>query len=45
VAERAGIDASTFPRHEITVRNRHEPLAIRVIADVTALDVGRVAPR
>ena len=45
VAERAGIDASTFPRHEITVRNRHEPLAIRVIADVTALDVARIAPR
>ena len=37
VAERAGIDVSSFPRHEITVRNRREPLAIRVIADVRAL--------
>jgi adenylate cyclase len=37
VAERAGLDVSTFPRHEITVRNRREPLAIRVIADVRAL--------
>jgi adenylate cyclase len=34
VAQRAGVDASAFPRHEITVRNREEPLAIRVIADV-----------
>ena len=45
VAERAGIDVSTFPRHETTVRNRREPLAIRVIADVAALDLGHVAPR
>ena len=37
VAERAGLDVSAFPRHEITVRNRREPLAIRVIADTRAL--------
>ncbi|HXJ82282.1 MAG TPA: adenylate/guanylate cyclase domain-containing protein [Candidatus Methylomirabilis sp.] len=37
VAARAGLDVTTLPRHEITVRNRHEPLAIRVIADVEAL--------
>jgi adenylate cyclase len=37
VAGRAGVDASAFPRHEITVRNRQEPLAVRVIADVRAL--------
>jgi hypothetical protein len=37
VAERAGLDVSSFPRHEITVRNRREPLAIRVIDDVRAL--------
>ena len=30
VAARAGVDASAFPRHEITVRNRLEILAIRV---------------
>jgi adenylate cyclase len=37
VAERAGIDASAYPRHELAVRNRREPLAIRVIDDVTRL--------
>ncbi|HEV8441796.1 MAG TPA: adenylate/guanylate cyclase domain-containing protein [Methylomirabilota bacterium] len=44
VAARAGIDVSNFPRHEITVRNRQEPLAIRVIADVRALDARGVVP-
>jgi len=39
VATRAGLDVSRFPRHEVTVRNRREPLAIRVIADVAALGV------
>lgn len=39
VAARARVDVSTFARHEITVRNRKEPLAIRVIPDVHALDV------
>jgi adenylate cyclase len=37
VAARAGLDVAAFPRHEIAVRNRREPLAIRVIADVGAL--------
>ena len=37
VAERAGLDVSTLPRHEVTVRNRAEPVAIRVIGDVAAL--------
>jgi adenylate cyclase len=37
VAERAALDVSTFPRHQIVVRNRREPLAIRVIADVRAI--------
>ena len=41
VGARAGVDVSAFPRHEITVRNRQEPLAIRVVADVTALAVER----
>ncbi|MEE9146471.1 MAG: adenylate/guanylate cyclase domain-containing protein, partial [Candidatus Tectomicrobia bacterium] len=31
VAVRAGIDASGYPRHELTVRNRTEPLVICVI--------------
>jgi len=37
VGARAGVDVSLFPRHEITVRNRREPLAIRVITDASAL--------
>ena len=39
VAARAGVDASAFPRHEITVRNRLEILAIRVIPDAADLDL------
>jgi adenylate cyclase len=39
VAREAGLDVSAFPRHEITVRNRGEPLAIRVIGDVRAVDL------
>ena len=45
VAARAGVDASAFPRHEITVRNRLEILAIRVIPDATDLDVQNHARR
>ena len=37
VAQRAGVDVSGFPRHEITVRNRAAPIAIRIITDVEAL--------
>jgi adenylate cyclase len=37
VAARAGLDVAAFARYEITVRNRQEPLAIRVIADVATL--------
>ncbi len=40
VAESAAVDLGAFPRHEITVRNRREPLAIRVIAEVSALGPG-----
>ena len=29
-----GIDFTAYPRHEITVRNRTEPLAIYVVEDV-----------
>ena len=42
VGQRGGLDVSMFPRHEITVRNRREPLAIRVIGDVRFLEA---APR
>jgi adenylate cyclase len=44
VAERAGADVSMFPRHEITVRNRRDPLAIRVIEDARSLSVPPPAP-
>lgn len=33
----SGLDVSGFPRHELTVRNRREPLVIRTIDDVQAL--------
>jgi adenylate cyclase len=41
VATLAGIDTSGLPRHEITVRNRTEPLAVRVVEDVQVLGVPR----
>ena len=31
VAQRAGVDVSDYPAHSLTVRNRTEPLTIRVI--------------
>jgi adenylate cyclase len=34
VAERAGLDVSAFPRHELAVRNRTEPIVIRTIENV-----------
>jgi len=34
VARRVGIDLMAYPRHELTVRNRTEPLAIYVVEDV-----------
>jgi adenylate cyclase len=33
VAERAGLDVTALPRHELALRNRGEPLTIRVIRD------------
>jgi len=45
VAARAGIDAAAFPRHELTVRNRQEPLAIRVIDDVHRLPMAERTSR
>jgi adenylate cyclase len=36
-AQRAGIDVSGFPRHEVTVRNRTEPVAIHTIEDLESL--------
>ena len=37
VAEWAGIDGSMFERHELMVRNRRDPIAIRTITDVEQL--------
>jgi adenylate cyclase len=33
----AGLDAGIFPRHEIEVRGRKEPIAVRVVADALTL--------
>ena len=40
VAEQAGLAVTAFPRHELTVRNRREALAIFVVEDVEALVTG-----
>ncbi|HSD49981.1 MAG TPA: adenylate/guanylate cyclase domain-containing protein [Candidatus Methylomirabilis sp.] len=37
VAERAGADMSSYPGHELAVRNRSEPVLIHVVDDVGAL--------
>ena len=37
MAERAGVDAGDQPRHELTVRNRAESLAVRVVARAAVL--------
>jgi adenylate cyclase len=42
VARHAGVQVDSFPRHELTVRNRREALAIYVIKDIQAL-VGQQA--
>jgi adenylate cyclase len=34
VAQLAVLNVSPFPRHELTVRNRAEPIVIRVIKEV-----------
>ena len=34
VAQQAGVDVASFPRHELTVRNRKEALSIYVVKDV-----------
>ena len=39
VAERAGVDLSDYPRHEIEVRGREEPVAIRVVEMVERLSI------
>jgi len=37
VAARAGADTTSYPRHELPVRNRSEPVSIHIIDDVRAL--------
>jgi adenylate cyclase len=43
VAQRAGIDVTAYPAHLLTVRNRTEPLTIRVIDEVQQIAT-RVRP-
>jgi adenylate cyclase len=43
VAEQAGLAVSAFPRHELTVRNRRETLAIFVVENVEALATSQSA--
>ena len=38
VAARAGIDLTACPRHQIEVRGRSEPVAIRVVAQAAELE-------
>ncbi len=38
VGEQAEVPMQTLPRHELTVRNRHEPIAIRVVDEVQHLE-------
>ena len=45
VIARAGLDKGAYPRHELTVRNRLEILAIRVIPDAADLDLRDTARR
>jgi adenylate cyclase len=45
VIEHAGLGHLTFPRHEITVRNRKEPLVIAVVHDVRRLAARIVATK
>lgn len=37
VARRAGLDVSAWARHELTLRNRREPLVVRVLMDIGRL--------
>jgi adenylate cyclase len=36
VAQHAGVNVDSFPRHDLTVRNRRESLTIYIIKDVQA---------
>jgi class 3 adenylate cyclase len=37
VARRAGVPTSGLPRHELTLRNRREPLAVFVVDEAAAV--------
>ena len=43
VARRAGLDVSGWERHELTLRNRREPLVVHVLTDVGRLRADVVA--
>ena len=44
VAERAGLDLSNYPRHEIEVRGRREMLTIRVVLQAATLPIAAPPP-
>ncbi len=44
VARRAGLDVSDWERHELTLRNRREPLVVRVLTDIGRLRAAVAAP-
>ncbi len=44
-ARRADIDVAAYPRHELTVRNRAEPIAIYAIGDVESMMASTALPR
>jgi len=37
VATRAGLNAASFPRHEVALRNRATPVVVRVVARAAGL--------
>ena len=41
VAQQARIDVSSFPRHELTVRNRRESLTVYIVKDIDTVVSGR----
>lgn len=45
VAQRAGVDLSSFPAARVSVRNRDASIAIRIVADVEALPLPADIPK
>jgi adenylate cyclase len=45
VAQHAGVDVEHFTRHEIAVRNRNAPIAVRTIDDLNVLASAELVPQ